>query len=145
MKLIKWVILVAFSLALMAPLAMAEEGDADLSRDEACAILGECGDEMVGVAEMMQAQCQSMIRVADKMKKKGMKIKMRGQVWQDQEMMAEGEALIQQAEDMEEQAKKMDEVCRIIIEQGKNKKKRSQQLRGDDSGGEYQHSAGDHN
>jgi len=142
MKIAKWLGLTAMLLMLLASVAYAEE-EQDMSRDEACAILGDCGDEMVSIAEKMQAQCQSMIVVADKLKTKGMKLKMRGTVWGDQGMIDEGDKMVQDALKMEAEAKRMDEACKIIIDAGKKKKKRSSEMatQGD---GAYHNPAGDH-
>jgi len=142
MKIMKWVSFAVVAVMMLAPMAYAEN-DEEMSHDEACAILGDCGDEMVTIAERMQAQCQSMIKVAQKLKNKGTKIKMRGTVWGDQAMIEEGDAMIQQALKMEEEAKRMDEACKIIIEQGKKKKKRADEL-GQTGDGEYRSPAGDH-
>jgi len=140
MKMVKWLGLVIIAVMLIAPLVYAEE---ELGRDEACKLLGNCGDEMVSTAEKMRAQCQDMIALAQKLKLKGGKLKQRGMVWGDQAMIAEGAGLIEQGQKMEDEARKMDEACKIIIEEGK-KKKRSAGKMQTEGADQYHNPSGDH-
>ena len=117
----KKVLFILAVIALAAAWAYAAD-QAPANRDEACKILGNCGDDMISAAEMMRAQCAKMIDTAKSMMDKGMKIKTQGQVWGDKDMIAEGDKLYADGKKMMEEAQKMDEQCKIIIEEGKKKK-----------------------
>lgn len=135
MKALRITTLALFAVALMAAMVLAEE-QGQMTRDQACSLLGNCGDDMVNSAQQMMAQCENMIATAKKLKEKGIQIKTRGEIWQDQEMIDEGSRLIEQAEQMETQAKKMSDACKILLEEGLKRKKKAVQM-APDQGPEY--------
>jgi hypothetical protein len=117
----KRVLILAVATALIigfAAYAMAEDSkDKKMSKEEACALLGACGDDMANTAKVMQEECKKMMTKAEELQARGASIKAQGKMWQDKEMEADGQALIDQGKQMYDKAKAMSDACALIIDQ----------------------------
>jgi hypothetical protein len=114
-------ILMVMAFFLMASWAMAEE---KMDKNEACDLIGDCGDDMVQAAKTMQAECQSLMAKATVLMDKGKMIRGQGLMWADKEMEADGMAIYTQGKKMYESAKDMNDVCELIIAEGEKTKKK---------------------
>jgi len=114
------------AISLMAVFLMASWGIAEekIPKDQACALIGGCGADMVQVARKMQEECKGMIVEAKKLMEKGKMIRGQGILWQDKEMEADGLAIYEQGKKLNESAKEMHNVCALIIEEGEKTKKK---------------------
>lgn len=126
----KWIVLIAMVMILMASTAFAEQKN--ITKDEACALLGSCGDDVVKTAMAMKAECKNMMTKAEELIKKGKMIRGQGQLWQDKEMETEGESLYNLGKAMMEKAKTMNDACDLIIAQGEKTKKKYKKQASDD-------------
>ena len=121
------VILVAVMITLFtASFAMAGE---KLSKDKVCALLGDCGDDMVAAAQEMAVQCQSMMEKAKALMEKGKMIRGQGIIWQDKEMEDSGQALYNTGKEMYDNAKSMNDVCALVIAEGEKAKEKAKTIR----------------
>ena len=126
MKVIRVSLLITvFILVVGTALAAADE----MSKTEACKLLGNCADDAVSAAEQMRIQCGKMMEAAKNLTDKGMQIKTRGQMWADKDMVTEGDAMVSRGTKMMEDAKKMDEQCKLIIDEAKKTKQKADQLK----------------
>jgi hypothetical protein len=128
MRTLPKILILTLVAALVIPALAMAQGNNELSRDEACKILGNCADDAVSTAEKMRVQCADMMKIAAKLMNQGMQIKTRGQMWTDQDMVGEGDGMLARGKKMMEEAKKMDEQCKLIIESAKASKRNAERL-----------------
>ncbi len=117
----RWMAISMMLVMLMVASAMA--GDVK-DKDAACALLGNCGSDMVESAKAMQVQCNKMMADAEKLMEKGKMIRGQGKLWQDKDMEAEGQNLYDQGKQMFDKAKAMSNTCALIIAEGEKTKKK---------------------
>jgi len=109
--------------------AIAEDSkDKKMTQEEACALMGNCGNDMVSAAKSMQAECEKMMAKATALMEKGKMILGQGQLWQDKEMEAEGKAIYEQGKKMYDDAKTMSDTCSLIIAEGEKIKNKSAKI-----------------
>ena len=100
----------------------AKKTDAD--KKEACALLGNCGEEMARQARTVMDDCKAMMAKAQELMDKGKRIRGQGLLWQDKEMIADGTSLYDQGEKMYAEAKKMSQACAQLIKNGEKLQKK---------------------
>ena len=127
------VIMFVFVFVMAAVWAMAED---KMSKDEACALLGDCGEDMVKTAKAMQVACDKMIVESKKLMEKGKLIRGQGMIWQDKEMEGQGQALYDQGKKMYDQAKAMSDTCALVIAAGEQTQKKYKKASGKKDGKE---------
>ena len=108
--------------ALFAAVALA--ADAKKDKNETCALIGNCGNDMVTAAKSMQVECEKMIAKGKELIEKGKMIRGQGALWQDKAMEADGQTLYDQGKAMYDEAKAMHNTCALIIAQGEKTKKK---------------------
>ncbi len=136
----RWMVVGVLLVMVMATAAMAENAK---DKDAACALLGNCGNDMVESAKAMQVQCNKMMADAEKLMEKGKMIRGQGKLWQDKDMEAEGQNLYNQGKKMYDEAKTMSDTCALIIAEGEKTKKKYK-YSGKKSDGKTKVPSGDH-
>ena len=111
----KWMVLTLIALFAFSAMAVAEE---EMSKNQACALLGNCGNDIVQSAKAMQAECEKMMEKAKGLMDKGKMIRGQGMLWQDKEMETEGQSIYDQGKTMYDKAKAMSDACALLIAQG---------------------------
>lgn len=106
---------------LAATMVMAED---KMAKDKACALLGDCGNDMVATAKAMQVECEKMMEKAKVLIDKGKMIRGQGKLWDDAEMEADGTKIYEDGKTMLAKAEEMHNTCALIITAGENTKKK---------------------
>jgi hypothetical protein len=128
MKSARILMCLALAAVLLLPVVAAAQNK-DMTKEDACKLLGTCADDTVAAAEAMRAQCVKMMDAGKALLDKGMQIKTRGQMWGDKAMAAEGDGMIARGQKMIDEAKKMDEQCKIMIDEAKKAKVTAEEMK----------------
>ena len=95
-----------------------------MDKDKACAILGNCSDEMVQQAKATLEECNKTMAKAEELMEKGKTIRGQGLLWGDKEMENDGLSIYNQGKKMYEDAKALSNTCSTIITEAEKLKKK---------------------
>ena len=112
------------AVAIVALWAVAAFADKDMTKDQACDLIGSCAFDLEQTAQSMQVECDKMMKQAQDLTEKGKLIRGRGELWQDKDMIQEGMKIYDQGQAMYEKAKNMSDACALMIKNAEETKKK---------------------